>query len=235
MFNGSLAVDAAGDLLINFTASSANMYPSDYYVYQTAGSSSFSAPNLYQASTGFFNSGASGAQRWGAYSTAIVDPNNPNSFWISNEYVANNWWQTATAQVQLSTGAVAPPAPTITTPANGSTDTTTPLPVISGGGVTGDTVTVNIDGVPVGTALVANSAWSFSPTAALANASHTITATQAATAARVPTAATDTFIVNVANPPAVQTVHANDISLSGGVTGPYNFIDLLNLEASYAI
>ncbi len=66
--------------------------------------------NLYQASTGFFNSGASGAQRWGAYSTAIVDPNNPNSFWISNEYVANNWWQTATAQVQLSTGAVAPPA-----------------------------------------------------------------------------------------------------------------------------
>ena len=32
----------------------------------------------------------------------------------------------------------------------------------------------------------------------------------------------------------MQTVHANDISLSGGVTGPYNFIDALNLEASYA-
>ncbi len=29
------------------------------------------------------------------------------------------------------------------------------------------------------------------------------------------------------------TVHANNIALSGGVTGPYNFIDLLNLEASY--
>jgi hypothetical protein len=28
-------------------------------------------------------------------------------------------------------------------------------------------------------------------------------------------------------------VHANDISRSGEVTGPYNFIDLLNLEASY--
>jgi len=319
VFNGSLAVDAAGDLLINFTASSTNMFPSDYYVYQAAGGSSFSAPTLYQASTGFFDSGVAGAQRWGTYSTAIVDPNNPNSFWISNEYVANNWWQTVTAQVQLP-----PLAPTITTPASGSTDTTTFEPVISGGGVTGDTVTINIDGVEVGTALVVNSAWSFTPATALANSSHTITATQAAasgpssTAAAdtftvsvpppAPTitapakggtnatadplisgggvtgdtvtvnidgvevgtatvvnsawsftlatalansshtitatqaaatgpssaAAADTFTVNVANPPAVQTVHTNDISRSGDVTGAYNFIDLANLEAGYS-
>jgi hypothetical protein len=30
-----------------------------------------------------------------------VDPNNPNSFWISNEYVANNWWQTSVARVAI--------------------------------------------------------------------------------------------------------------------------------------
>jgi hypothetical protein len=33
---------------------------------------------------------------------------------------------------------------------------------------------------------------------------------------------------------AVKTVHINDIAYSGNVTGPYNFIDLPNLEASYS-
>ncbi|UVO35209.1 hypothetical protein KUL72_27695 [Bradyrhizobium arachidis] len=102
-FNPSLAVDAAGDVLINFTASGPNMYPADYYVFQGAQDpvGSFSAPILYQASTGFFNSGASGVQRWGVNSTAVVDPNNPNSFWISNEYIANGWWQTSVAQIAI--------------------------------------------------------------------------------------------------------------------------------------
>jgi hypothetical protein len=58
-FNSSIAVDAAGDVIINFTASGPNNYPSDYYVFQgaTDPTGSFSAPILYQASTGFFNSG----------------------------------------------------------------------------------------------------------------------------------------------------------------------------------
>ncbi|EKS28269.1 beta strand repeat-containing protein [Afipia felis] len=107
-FNGSLAVDGAGDVLINFTASGPNMYPSDYYVYEAASAptGSFSSPILYQGSTGFFNSGnGSSVQRWGAYSTAIPDPNNPNAFWISNEYVASGWWQTAVSQVEVTNSA----------------------------------------------------------------------------------------------------------------------------------
>ena len=109
-FNPSIAVDAAGDVLINFTASGPNMYPADYYVFQsgTGPTGSFSAPILYQASTNFFNSGdGASVQRWGLNSSATVDPNNPNSFWISNEYVANGWWQTAVAQIaiQKPTGA----------------------------------------------------------------------------------------------------------------------------------
>jgi hypothetical protein len=112
-FNPSLAIDAAGDVLINFTASGPNLYPQDYYVYQLGSGpvGSFSAPILYQASTGFFNSGSSGVQRWGLYSTTIIDPNNPSSFWISNEYVANGWWQTAVAQVAIPGQ---PTAPTLT-------------------------------------------------------------------------------------------------------------------------
>src|SRR5580692_6488327 len=207
VFNPSLAVDAAGDVLVNFTASGASIYPTDYYAYEDAGGSSFSAAAPYQSSTSYFNSGASGAQRWGTYSTAIVDPNNPSSFWISNEYVASNWWQTVAAQVQLSpTGATPPAAPTIASPASGSTDTTTAEPAIAGTGVSGDTVTVSIDGTVAGTAPVVNSAWSFTPTSPLSNASHTVTATQAAAGGPSSTAATDTFTVAVPTAPAAPTI-----------------------------
>jgi hypothetical protein len=149
-FNGSIALDASGDVIVNFTASGPNVYPGDYYVYQKAGdpAGSFSAPVLYQGSTGFFNSGnGASVQSWGNYSTATVDANNPNSFWISNEYVANNWWQTSVAQVAIET-AEAP----ILTIAN------TSLTVTAGGsaslGITAtpvdsdDVISVKINGVP---------------------------------------------------------------------------------------
>ncbi|MGB3488400.1 MAG: phosphoesterase, partial [Xanthobacteraceae bacterium] len=111
-FNPSIAVDASGDVLINFTASGPNMYPADYYVIQGGGDpvGSFSAPNLYKASTGFFDSGnGSSVQRWGLNSSATVDPNNPNSFWISNEYVASGWWQTSVAQIAIQNSTAAAP------------------------------------------------------------------------------------------------------------------------------
>ncbi|TYL96787.1 hypothetical protein FXB40_10780 [Bradyrhizobium rifense] len=112
-FDPSIAVDASGDVIINFTASGPNIYPSDYYVFQSGSNptGSFSAPILYQASTGFFNSGdGNSVQRWGLNSSAIVDPNNPNSFWISSEYVANGWWQTSVAQIAIQASAGTGPA-----------------------------------------------------------------------------------------------------------------------------
>jgi hypothetical protein len=149
-FNGSVAVDAAGDVIINFTASGPSMYPGDYYVYQRGSDppGSFSTPTLYQASTGFFNSGnGASVQPWGNYSSATLDPNNLNSFWISNEYVANNWWQTSVAKVAIETAE----APTLTI-ANAS------LNVTAGGSVplritatlldSDDTISVKISGVP---------------------------------------------------------------------------------------
>ncbi len=81
---------------------------------------------------------------------------------ISDEPSLQQVFAAANAQT-----ASAPAAPTITSPAGGSTDTTTAEPVISGTGVTGDTVSVSIDGVAAGTAVVSNSAWSFTPTKSL--------------------------------------------------------------------
>jgi len=127
-FNGSIAVDAAGDVIINFTASGPNMYPGDYYVYQRGSDppGSFSAPALYQASIGFFNSGnGASVQPWGNYSSATVDPNNPNSFWLSNEYVASNWWQTSVAKVAIQNPvATAPTVSSIVTSGTGITNGT---------------------------------------------------------------------------------------------------------------
>ncbi len=102
----------------------------------------------------------------------------------------------------------APPlAPTVTSPASGSIDTTTTTPVIAGTGVSGDTVSVSIDGAVVGTTPVSNGTWTFTPTAPLTNAGHTVTATQAAAGgpSSAPSAA-DTFTVSVASPPAAPTI-----------------------------
>ncbi len=129
-FNASIAVDGAGDVIINFTASGPNMYPGDYYVFHGANDpvGSFSAPILYQASTGFFDSGnGSSVQRWGINSSATVGPNNPNSFWISNEYVATGWWQTSVAQIEVKS----------------SSSTTVGSIVTSGLGISGGTGDLN--------------------------------------------------------------------------------------------
>ena len=149
-FNGSIAVDAAGDVIINFAASGPNMYPGDYYVYQRGSDppGSFSAPALYQASTGFFNSGnGASVQPWGNYSSATVDPNNPNSFWISNEYVASNWWQTSVANVAIETAET----PTLTianTSLNVTAGGSVPLGITATPVDSDDTISVKISGVP---------------------------------------------------------------------------------------
>ncbi|MDX8456326.1 alkaline phosphatase family protein [Mesorhizobium sp. VK9D] len=125
-FDGSIAVDQAGDVVINFTASGPNMYPADYYSFLAAGdpSSTFSAPVLYQASASYLANGdGPTVQRWGIYSTAIADPNHANSFWLSSEYSANGWWQTSVAQV-----AIQAPTSQITTLFSGISDTSTDPP-----------------------------------------------------------------------------------------------------------
>src|SRR5262249_30343778 len=49
-FNPSIAVDANGDVLVNYTVSSSSMYPAAYASVMPAGSSSFLAPVQYGSS-----------------------------------------------------------------------------------------------------------------------------------------------------------------------------------------
>jgi hypothetical protein len=124
-FNSSVAVNGAGDVLINFTATGLSLAPSDYYVVQYAGAEngSFSKPVQYKASAGSFTDPAGSANvsqitRWGDYSSAVADPANPHAFWISNEYGTSpgtNQWGTATAHVIVTPPVVAT-HPVVVTP-----------------------------------------------------------------------------------------------------------------------
>ena len=108
----------------------------------------------------------------------------------------------------------APPAPAFTAPVNGSTDTTTATPTISGTGVAGDIVTLSTGSTVLSSSIVvaSNGSWTFTPTAPLANGSYPLTATQqAASGGPSSTAANDTFTVNVAG---------GGLTISSAVTGP---------------
>lgn len=113
-FNSSIAVDGAGDVLINFTATGPSLVPSDYYVVQPAGApdGSFSKPVEIKASAGPYGPSVSAGSaaavqptRWGDYSSAVADPANLHAFWISNEYgtkAGSLDWGTATAHVTVN-------------------------------------------------------------------------------------------------------------------------------------
>jgi hypothetical protein len=71
-----------------------------------AGGTGFSTPIAYQSSTSTaYTQGSGNVARWGDYSSAIADPNNPSGFWISNEYATGaSSWATALDEVTLGTG-----------------------------------------------------------------------------------------------------------------------------------
>jgi hypothetical protein len=113
-FNPSIAVDANGDVLVNYTVSSSTMYPAAYASVMPAGTSSFLAPVQYGSSvapeTATFGM-TNNVIRWGDYSTAVADPAAANSFVVSNEIVPsaqtifnNAPWGTVTATITLSPG-----------------------------------------------------------------------------------------------------------------------------------
>jgi hypothetical protein len=94
-FNGSVAVDNNGDLLVNFNVSGPKMYAADYYALWDASNGVAPSPTAsnYSALYDYNNSvaayvdpGRDSVGRWGDYSTALPNPSAANGFYISNEY-----------------------------------------------------------------------------------------------------------------------------------------------------
>jgi hypothetical protein len=130
-FNPSIAVDANGDILINYTVSSATMYAADYVSVMPAGSTSFYAPVLYASSSAPETSSlatTNNVVRWGDYSTAVADPAATNGFVVSNEIVpsaGDTVWATVTASITVP---AAPPTISGTVAGQAVTDLTTIAP-----------------------------------------------------------------------------------------------------------
>lgn len=87
-FFPAIAVDAAGNLVIGFSASAASIYPGAYYTTRTpsdpAGSTTGSG--LLRAGTDYYHRTFGGARnRWGDYTGAVLDPAT-GCFWIYNQY-----------------------------------------------------------------------------------------------------------------------------------------------------
>jgi hypothetical protein len=101
---GSVAVDGCGDTIMNFVASGDGMTPTDYFEIKAAGATDFSDATAYALSAGPFVDPTASifgdriASRFGDYSSAVSDPNDPHGFYISNEVgITPGSWQWATS------------------------------------------------------------------------------------------------------------------------------------------
>src|SRR5918997_5336042 len=155
---------------------------------------------------------ADAAGNWSVDSTALADGDHTITA-VATDAAGDT--SPAPAPVTFTVDTVAPAAPVIASPADGSTiaDDT---PTVSGTGEPGATVEVTIDGTVIGTTTVAaDGTWTVPTTTPLADGPHTVTATQTDAAGNTSPAASNTFTVDATAPdPPVITAPAD-----GSVTG----------------
>ncbi len=111
---GSAAMDGAGNLLIGYSASSADMFPA----IRVAGRTPADALGTLSTEMTVIDGGGSQTQheRWGDYSPMSVDPSDDCTFWYSTEYLAETGvfnWHTRISRHRFSTcgGGGGDPAP----------------------------------------------------------------------------------------------------------------------------
>jgi PGF-pre-PGF domain-containing protein len=95
----SIAVNAAGDVGIGFSGSSATEYAGAYYTARNASDApgTMQSVGLLKAGLDSYTVTASGIPRWGDYSATVVDPNDDSTFWTVQEYTNTStlwgtWW-----------------------------------------------------------------------------------------------------------------------------------------------
>ena len=101
-FNGSIAANALGDVVLGFTRSGfgagGNLSVYAAIGHTQNGITTFGAPFLLKE--GLVDDFHYGSDRWGDFSTTVVDPSNPLAFWTFQEYaLASGEWATQITQV----------------------------------------------------------------------------------------------------------------------------------------
>ncbi|MFN0242842.1 MAG: hypothetical protein ACKVWV_08135 [Planctomycetota bacterium] len=96
--DGSIAVNAAGDVALGFSGSDASQFAACYFTGRNAGDPPgvTATPVLLKAGQGAYNhTDGNGTNRWGDYSLTSVDPTDDNTFWTIQEYArTSNQWGT---------------------------------------------------------------------------------------------------------------------------------------------
>ena len=83
----SISVDACKNAALTYTQSSSSRFPEMRYTARTAFDplSSMQSPVVAKTSVSFYDDFSSGPERWGDYSSTVIDPSD-GSFWITHEY-----------------------------------------------------------------------------------------------------------------------------------------------------
>ncbi len=87
-FFPSIAVNAAGDVAVGFSASGSGLFPGAYVSSRKNGEAagSMGPAVTLRAGVDFYVRTFSSSNRWGDYSGSAVDPTDDASFWMFNEY-----------------------------------------------------------------------------------------------------------------------------------------------------
>lgn len=104
VYYGSIAVNPLGEVVIGFSGSGPNDYPSAYAVAGMLNGDvlQFGDPVLLKAGVAPDNSG-----RFGDYSTTTYDPTDPSHFWTTQEWTSASGWSTEISEIIF--GNAAPP------------------------------------------------------------------------------------------------------------------------------
>jgi hypothetical protein len=93
LWMGSIAMDKVGDIAVGFSKSSSTTHPGIGYTGRTPADP---AGTLESSATIFTGAGsqtggtANGGDRWGDYSSLVLDPSNDCTFWYVNQYIPSN-------------------------------------------------------------------------------------------------------------------------------------------------
>jgi hypothetical protein len=112
LYMGSIAVNSCNDVVIGFNASSSIEFASAYAVAGTTVKdvTTFGQPLLLKSGVARYELTGGGINaRWGDYSTTVVDPRHPLTFWTFQEWVsAENVWSTQITELKLGKPALEP-------------------------------------------------------------------------------------------------------------------------------
>ncbi len=115
-YHPAVAVDGSGMLVMAFSRSCTSEYASVRYTVRMPGDPDLESSTALRAGESSYvrtGNGTTGANRWGDYSGAAVDPAEPTAVWLFGEYAASpsNTWGTYIGQVREAATCQTPATP----------------------------------------------------------------------------------------------------------------------------